>query len=111
MGMRGGPARLLYRMRRRADRGVQACDEGGGLMESAEIFNAFMALNCAGCGGEKQRRNAFCLSCYRQLPKALQSCLWKRFGSGFEEAYQACLSWFREHPLQGEHRAKQSTLF
>jgi hypothetical protein len=39
--------------------------------------------------------------------------LWKRFGAGFEEAYQACLSWFREYPLQGAHRAeaKQKRLF
>lgn len=53
----------------------------------------------------------FCLDCYQQLPRALKSCLWKRFGSGFEEAYQACLSWFREYPLQGAHRARQKALF
>jgi hypothetical protein len=80
-------------------------------MTTFEIFEAFVGTHCAGCGGDKQKRNAFCLPCYRQLPKALQSCLWKRFGAGFEEAYQACLSWFREHPLQGEHRAKQKKLF
>jgi hypothetical protein len=80
-------------------------------METSAIFAAFVSTDCAGCGGLKQKRNAFCLPCYRQLPKALQSCLWKRFGEGFEEAYQACLSWFREHPLQGSHRAKQKTLF
>lgn len=80
-------------------------------MESAEIFEAFVGTQCAGCGGTKQKRSAFCLLCYRQLPKALKSCLWKRFGAGFEEAYHACLSWFREHPLQGAHRAKQKTLF
>jgi hypothetical protein len=80
-------------------------------METAEIFDAFVSTKCAGCGGVKQKRNAFCLACYRQLPKALQSCLWKRFSEGFEQAYMACLSWFREHPLQGAHRAKQKNLF
>lgn len=80
-------------------------------MESREIFDAFMSTNCAGCAGQKKTRNAFCLSCYRQLPRALKVSLWKRFGAGFEEAYQACLSWFRTHPLQGEHRAKQEELF
>lgn len=80
-------------------------------MESFAIFEAFTGTVCAGCSDPKQKRNAFCLPCYRLLPSALQKCLWKRFGSGFEEAYQASLSWFREHPLQGEHRAKQEELF
>lgn len=80
-------------------------------MESNEIFEAFMGTKCAGCDGPKRRHMAFCLACYRQLPAALKSSVWKRFGSGFEEAYQACLSWFRIHPLQGAHRAKQQKLF
>jgi len=80
-------------------------------MESTEIFQQFAGVECAGCGGIKRRRNAFCVPCYQQLPAALKSSLWKRFGSGFEEAYQACLSWFRVHPLQGVHRAKQQKLF
>lgn len=80
-------------------------------MESVEIFNAFVSEKCAGCGGRKNPRNAFCLACYRQLPKLMQHTLWKRFGDGFEEAYQGALSWFRIHPLQGEHRARQRGLF
>lgn len=80
-------------------------------MESRDIWNAFMSERCAGCEGVKCRRNAFCRACYAQLPAALKSSLWKRFGSGFEEAYQACLSWFRVHPLQGEHRARQKGLW
>jgi len=80
-------------------------------MESNDIYAAFASKDCAGCAGKKQKYHAFCLSCYRQLPKALQVCLWKRFGSGFEEAYQACLSWFREHPFQGAHRARQKSFF
>jgi hypothetical protein len=80
-------------------------------MESHAIFEAFLSTHCSGCDGVKKTRNAFCLLCYQQLPQALKSSLWKRFGSGFEEAYQACLSWFRTHPLQGEHRAKQKGLW
>lgn len=71
----------------------------------------FFGRTCAGCEGVKRRHTAFCLSCYRQLPRALKSSLWKRFGQGFEEAYQASLSWFRLHPFQGEHRARQKGLF
>ena len=80
-------------------------------MESRDIFDRFCGIRCQGCGGLKRRHNAFCVSCYRQLPPGLKASLWKRFGSGFEEAYQACLSWFREHPFQGEHRAQQKGLW
>ncbi len=80
-------------------------------MESNEIFDAFVSTHCAGCDGVKRKHNAFCLPCYRQLPRALKSSLWKRFGSGFEEAYQASLSWFRNYPFQGVHRAKQKSFF
>ena len=80
-------------------------------MESHEIFARFAGVDCEGCGGHKQTYNAFCLLCYRQLPKALQRSLWKKFGAGFEKAYHGSLSWFREHPLQGAHRARQQTLF
>lgn len=80
-------------------------------MESSDIFAAFAGTKCFACGGTKSRHNAFCKYCYQELPKALQNALWQRFGSGFEQAYMGCLSWFREHPLQGEHRAKQKNLW
>jgi len=80
-------------------------------MESREIFAAFSGTECSGCADKKQRHHAFCKSCYRQLPRSLQKALWQRFGSGFEQAYMASLSWFRTHPFQGEHRAKQQILF
>ncbi len=80
-------------------------------MESQEIFAAFTGRKCAGCGEVKGRNKGFCMLCYRQLPMKLRSALWQRFGDGFEQAYMACLSWFRTHPLQGEHRARQQNLF
>jgi hypothetical protein len=80
-------------------------------MESSEIFAAFAGMKCAGCGGSKRRHNAFCAWCYRELPKALRRALRQRFGSGFEQAYMGCLSWFRKNTFQGEHRAKQKGLW
>lgn len=80
-------------------------------METNEIWNAFMSTHCVACDGAKRPRNAFCKLCYQQLPARLKNALWQRFGSGFEQAYMGCLSWFREHPLQGDHRAKQKALF
>jgi hypothetical protein len=63
-----------------------------------DILQAFLSKDCAGCAGVKRPHQAFCKACYRHLPIALKTSLWKRFGEGFEEAYQACLSWFRLHP-------------
>lgn len=80
-------------------------------MESREIFEVFSGTKCQSCDGTKRRLNAFCSWCFRELPPALKSSLYKRFGQGFEEAYQASLSWFRTHPFQGEHRAKQKGLW
>ena len=80
-------------------------------MESREIFDCFYSRKCSVCGGRKTRGSAFCRYCYAELPAALQRSLWKRFSEGFEEAYQASLSWFRVHPFEGTHRAKQMSLF
>ncbi len=80
-------------------------------MESAEIFEIFCARKCHVCGGGKRRGTAFCTWCYRELPKALQNSLWKRFGSGFEEAYMGSLSWFRTHPVKTRKSGEQPDLF
>lgn len=80
-------------------------------MESAEIFEFFCGRKCQVCGGGKRQGSAFCTWCYRELPKALKSSLWKRFGAGFEEAYQGSLSWFRTHPLPTRKSGSQQGLF
>ncbi|MGH9496003.1 MAG: hypothetical protein ACRD3B_13470 [Candidatus Sulfotelmatobacter sp.] len=82
-------------------------------METADIFAAFSGTKCQapGCGGSKHSMNAFCKFCYAELPQKLRNALWQRYGDGFEQAYVASLSWFRTHPLQGVHRAKQESLF
>src|SRR5690348_17550518 len=55
-------------------------------METSEIFEDFSGHKCRGCGGNKRIMTAFCPICYRELLPALRKSLWKRFGSGFEEA-------------------------
>ncbi len=80
-------------------------------MNPEEIIAVLFGKRCQVCGGTKKRNAAFCTWCYRELPKALQSSLWKRFGDGFEEAYMACLSWFRTHPVKTRKSGEQPTLF
>jgi len=80
-------------------------------MESDAIFAAFAGKQCAGCGGTKSTFSGFCRWCLAELPRALRVALHRKFGADFERAYMASLSWFREHPFQGTHRAKQKTLF
>jgi hypothetical protein len=67
-------------------------------VNTVQIFETFAANRCEACAGWKRKHVAFCHRCYGRLPRLLRSSLWKRFGSGFEEAYHACLSWFRINP-------------
>ena len=48
---------------------------------------------CGWCGKAKERRRAFCLNCYLWLPSVMQRGLWRRIGSGFEEAYACAVKW------------------
>lgn len=80
-------------------------------MESDEIFAIFTARKCEACGGKKRPFTAFCPWCYRELPAALKNSLWQRFGSGFEQAYMGCLSWFRTHPQPTRKSGEQPNLF
>jgi hypothetical protein len=85
--------------------------EGVIRVSSTAIFAAFMARKCPVCGGYKREQSAFCTWCYRELPKALQLSLWKAFGEGFEEEYQASLSWLHTHPVKMRKSGEQPTLF
>jgi hypothetical protein len=91
------------------------------LMETSDIFAAFTGKKCEapGCSGSKLAFHFFCKWCFAELPKALQNALWaastnrrkREWGKADDQAYVASLSWFRTHPLQGVHRAKQEKLF
>ena len=59
------------------------------------ILQTFLLTKCEACGDLKRKRTAFCMGCYGRLPKELRDGLWKRFGSGFEQAYTAALDWLK----------------
>jgi len=59
------------------------------------IWNVFKSGRCL-CGHEKRRGMAFCGGCYYILPASMRAGLWRKFGSGFEEAYLAAESWLTQ---------------
>jgi hypothetical protein len=60
------------------------------------ILEAFLSQTCPACQGVKEKHTAFCVSCYRRLPLTLRGALWKRFGSGYEEAQRAGLAFLTQ---------------
>lgn len=65
-----------------------------------EIYDRFCSRECAACGGRKAPNTGFCRSCYRTLPQAMKNALWKRFGEGFEAAYEQGLAWLQGRSTQ-----------
>lgn len=57
---------------------------------------ALRSRECAACGGVKRTGDAFCRSCYGQLPGKVQKGLWRRIFYGFEEAYEEGLRLLKE---------------
>lgn len=55
-----------------------------------------------GCGKKKRKHQSFCSKCYFSLSKDMQNDLYKRFGSGYEEAHEDARDW-----LEQDRRAAQ----
>lgn len=43
------------------------------------------------CGSAKRERQTFCASCYRSLNADTRRDLYRKFGNGYEEAYQSAI--------------------
>ena len=69
---------------------------GGGQAKAcptpADAVRILLAPRCV-CHKAKKPRMAFCGDCFHGLPPAMQKALYRRIGSGFEEAYQAAKEW------------------
>lgn len=48
------------------------------------------------CGKYKKSGNSFCYGCYSSLPNNLQRSLYRRFGNGYEEAYEEAIEHLKE---------------
>jgi hypothetical protein len=60
------------------------------------LLEDFLGTECSGCGGEKRSKMSHCSKCYYKLPKTMQAALYKRFGEGYEEAFEASTKYLAE---------------
>lgn len=58
-----------------------------------EILESLGSTVCGACGGVKREKMSHCTSCYYALPQFMRKALYKRFGEGYEEAYEDSLKY------------------
>lgn len=73
---------------------------------TVSILGVFLSNVCPVCERPKRENTAFCTRCYLSLPQPKRSALWKKFGNGFEAAFDDSFYWRMSQPAQ-----KQKTLF
>ncbi len=66
-------------------------------MTKLEILGDLGSTRCR-CGSVKKARRSVCVSCWRLLTESEQRALYKRFGNGYEAAYEAVLKSLGFHP-------------
>jgi hypothetical protein len=57
------------------------------------ILEDFLGTECVACGAEKKSKMSHCSKCFWKLPKAMRDKLYKRFGEGYEEAFDESTKW------------------
>ncbi len=62
------------------------------------MLKIFIGTECPVCTKTKDPNTAFCKSCYRELPIPMQRALWKRFGQGFEKAFEEAFWFLKNRP-------------
>lgn len=62
-----------------------------------KALSDFCGTVCVHCKGTKKRGQSFCQRCYYSLPPNMRQALYRRFGSGYEEAYDAAKDWLRDN--------------
>lgn len=64
-------------------------------MITSQYIEKLMSKKCDGCGGMKTPRKSHCSRCYYKLPPQMRAALYRRVGSGYEEAFYESLVWLR----------------
>ncbi|MHA2065065.1 MAG: hypothetical protein ACXABY_11880 [Candidatus Thorarchaeota archaeon] len=63
--------------------------------ETKFYYEALSSEQCV-CEAWKKKRYSFCYSCYHALPLDMRNDLWQKMGEGYQEAYDAAISWLKE---------------
>lgn len=58
-------------------------------------YSEYMGCLCQ-CGKSKKARMSFCPNCFFRLPDKLRKNLYKTFGRGYEEAYDAAVEYLNK---------------
>ena len=61
-----------------------------------EILHVLSSSVCESCGNPKSPRKSHCRACYFALPPRMRSALYRSFGHGYEEAYEASLGFLKD---------------
>lgn len=61
-----------------------------------EILRSLGSTECGGCGKEKKPKMSHCRKCYYALSPTMRQSLYRQFGSGYEEAYEASLRYLNQ---------------
>jgi hypothetical protein len=61
-----------------------------------EILKSLGSTKCEACGETKHPKMSHCRGCYFALPQAMRRALYKRFGEGYEEAFEESLQFLKE---------------
>ena len=68
------------------------------------IRSDFRGVVCSVCDSAKPAHHAFCVRCYKMLPKKLREGVWKRFGEGYEDAFLAARRFLLDLPINRQGR-------
>lgn len=72
------------------------------------IMRDFLSTVCSICTGQKQKNQSFCRNCFYRLPEEMRRSLYKRFGMGYEQAFEAAQAFLRS--LDAHHQPDQLRL-
>lgn len=65
------------------------------MITTADAVKHFKGTLCYGCDGQKESQRAVCAGCHKLLPTHMQKNLYRRFGAGYERAYEEAVRCIR----------------
>jgi len=60
-----------------------------------QIIDSLASDVCGACGRVKRRRMSHCRACYYRLPAPMRTALYREWGHGYEEAYEASIEFLK----------------